>query len=41
MARYIACNTPEAEADAVMGSPRDIDEHAMQGMTWHDRRFAR
>jgi len=41
MARYIACNTPEAEADAVMGSPRDIDEHAPQGMTWRAHHFAR
>ena len=38
-ARFIACNTLEAEADAATDWPRDIDEHAPQGMTLPDRRF--
>jgi hypothetical protein len=41
MERSIACNTPEAEADAVTGSLHAIDALVLQGMTWHDHRFGR
>jgi len=40
-ARFIACNTRGADPDAATGLLHAIDALVLQGMTWHDHRFAR